>query len=84
MKNPSFYVYIQNRLSECCDQDKIVDMRLAKWKIVNMKIPVKLVYIILKEMEGREMGEFINTSKYKLKNIKTNREIDSIIQNHLK
>ena len=80
--NPSIYVYIQNRLAEYCDEDKIIDMKIVKWKIVNMKIPVKLVYLILKEMEGREMGEFVNTSKYKLKNIKCSKEIDSIIQNH--
>ena len=82
MKNPSFYIYIQNRLCEFCDGDKVVDLERAKWKIINMKIPIQLVNLILKEMEGREMGEFIDNSKYKLKNIRCNKEINSIIQNH--
>ncbi len=81
-KDNSFYLYLQRRLLECCDEENIVDTKMARWKIINVKIPQILVWSILKDMEKMKLGKMISRFKFQIENVRGNQEIEKIIANH--
>ena len=68
-QNLSFYLYLQRTLLENCEPDKTIDFEKLKWKIINIRIPKKMIYVLMKEMEQLELGKLINKTVFQIRNI---------------
>ena len=77
-----FYIYLQKKLKECCNMEGVIDTQMAKWKIINMKIPKKLLWLMLDEMEEMKMIKRINRIKFTINAPRKHEEVDAIIANN--
>jgi hypothetical protein len=70
LKPSKVHVRLQEVLLENCGPDKTINFEVLKWKIINMRIPKKMIYDLIKEMEDLGLGELVEKNVFKIKHEK--------------
>ena len=66
--NPIFYLYLQKRLLDNSDSNKIIKQADANIRIKTMRIPKRLIPLLLKDMEKLNLGKRINKFEFGIVN----------------
>ena len=78
--NLTFYLYLQKRLLDNSDKEKMIKQSDAKMKISNLRIPKKLIPFLLKDLENLELGKRISKFEFGIINWKRCYKIERLLR----
>ena len=74
----SFYLYLQKRLLEHCDEEHNLEIRDFNFRVGKMRIPHKLHPMLLKELENLGLIERIDRYKIRIVNSQKCKKLEKL------